>query len=184
MCCQAHRACPSCAIRPGRGAERGVVLRFQSLLENRVEFADHFWGQQQPPAQAGGRRRWIPTRSATPVDSIGSSTKSRVSHSERRPSARFPGDEDGSARKIASQTRFRPASSPAGPRDGPSARAESFMEWPAPPSGVVRSPAVQTEESVWILLSLASTLARTSAASSGWMRPARSLCGVRQDGRR
>src|SRR3984957_3965098 len=26
-----------------------------------------------------------------PVDSIGSSTKSRVSHSERRPSARFPG---------------------------------------------------------------------------------------------
>ena len=34
-----------------------------------------------------------------PVDSIGSSTKSRVSHSERRPSARFPGDEDGSARR-------------------------------------------------------------------------------------
>ena len=33
-----------------------------------------------------------------PVDSIGSSTKSRVSHSERRPSARFPVDEDGSAR--------------------------------------------------------------------------------------
>ena len=32
-----------------------------------------------------------------PVDSIGSSTKSRVSHSERRPSARFPGDEDGLA---------------------------------------------------------------------------------------
>jgi hypothetical protein len=32
-----------------------------------------------------------------PVDSIGASTKSRVSHSERRPSARFPGDEDGSA---------------------------------------------------------------------------------------
>ena len=34
-----------------------------------------------------------------PVDSIGSSTKSRVSHSERRPSARFPGDVDGSARR-------------------------------------------------------------------------------------
>jgi hypothetical protein len=34
-----------------------------------------------------------------PVDSIGSSTKSRVSHSERPPSARFPGDEDGSARR-------------------------------------------------------------------------------------
>jgi len=34
-----------------------------------------------------------------PVDSIGSSTKSRVSHSERRPSARFPGDKDGSARR-------------------------------------------------------------------------------------
>jgi hypothetical protein len=32
-----------------------------------------------------------------PVDSIGSSTKSRVCHSERRPSARFPGDKDGSA---------------------------------------------------------------------------------------
>jgi hypothetical protein len=34
-----------------------------------------------------------------PVDSIGSSTKSRVPHSERRPSARFPGDKDGSARR-------------------------------------------------------------------------------------
>jgi hypothetical protein len=34
-----------------------------------------------------------------PVDSIGSSTKSRVSHSERQPSARFPGDKDGSARR-------------------------------------------------------------------------------------
>ena len=34
-----------------------------------------------------------------PVDSIGSSTKSRVSHSERRPSAQLPGDEDGSARR-------------------------------------------------------------------------------------
>ena len=33
------------------------------------------------------------------VDSIGSSTKSRVPHSERRPSAQFPGDEDGSARR-------------------------------------------------------------------------------------
>jgi hypothetical protein len=34
-----------------------------------------------------------------PVDSIGSSTKSRVSHSEPPPSARFPGDKDGSARR-------------------------------------------------------------------------------------
>jgi NADPH:quinone reductase-like Zn-dependent oxidoreductase len=34
-----------------------------------------------------------------PVDSIGSSTKSRVSHSERRRPARFPGDKDGSARR-------------------------------------------------------------------------------------
>jgi hypothetical protein len=34
-----------------------------------------------------------------PVDSIGSSTKSRVSLSERPPSARFPGDKDGSARR-------------------------------------------------------------------------------------
>jgi putative DNA primase/helicase len=32
-------------------------------------------------------------------DSIGSSTKSRVSHSEPPPSARFPGDKDGSARR-------------------------------------------------------------------------------------
>ena len=35
------------------------------------------------------------------VDSIGSSTKSRVSHSEHRPSARF-GDKDGSARRMSS----------------------------------------------------------------------------------
>ena len=34
-----------------------------------------------------------------PVDSIGSSTKSRVSHSEPPPSARFPRDKDGSARR-------------------------------------------------------------------------------------
>ena len=37
--------------------------------------------------------------SLNPVDSISSSTKSRVSHSERRPSARFPGDKVGSARR-------------------------------------------------------------------------------------
>ena len=34
-----------------------------------------------------------------PVDSIGSSTESRVSHSEPPPSARFPRDKDGSARR-------------------------------------------------------------------------------------
>jgi hypothetical protein len=34
-----------------------------------------------------------------PVDRIGSSRKSRVSHSEPPPSARFPGDKDGSARR-------------------------------------------------------------------------------------
>jgi membrane-associated phospholipid phosphatase len=34
-----------------------------------------------------------------PIDSIGSSTKSRVSHSEPPPSARFPRDKDGSARR-------------------------------------------------------------------------------------
>src|SRR6202020_1850565 len=43
------------------------------------------------------------------------------------------------------QTRFRPAPSWAGRRDEPSARAGSFMEWPAPPSGVVGSPANQEE---------------------------------------
>jgi hypothetical protein len=45
---------------------------------------------------------------------------------------------------------------------------QSFMEWPAPPSDAVRSPVVQEEEWVWILRSLASTSARTSAASSDW----------------
>jgi hypothetical protein len=34
-----------------------------------------------------------------PVDSIGSSAESRVSHSEPPPSARFPRDKDGSARR-------------------------------------------------------------------------------------
>ena len=46
---------------------------------------------------------WIPLvdsdAKCNAVDSIGSSTKSRVSHSEHRPSARFPGDKDGSARR-------------------------------------------------------------------------------------
>ena len=52
------------------------------------------------------------------------------------------------------QTRFRPASPLAVLRDEPSARAGSFMEWPDPPSGAVRSPVVQEEEWVWILRSL------------------------------
>ena len=47
----------------------------------------------------GGKLRVDSDAKCNPVDSIGSSTKSRVSHSERRPSARFPGDKDGSARR-------------------------------------------------------------------------------------
>jgi DNA-binding FadR family transcriptional regulator len=50
-------------------------------------------------------------------------------------------------------------------------QAQTFMEWPAPPSGVVGSRE--------LLRSLASTLGRTCAAWSDWMRPARLLCGVR-----
>ena len=42
--------------------------------------------------------------------------------------------------------------------------ARSSMEWPAPPSGVVGSPAVQEEERQWISLCLASISARTCAA--------------------
>jgi hypothetical protein len=48
-----------------------------------------------------------------------------------------------------------------------SRRAGNFMEWPAPPSGVVGSSAVQEEEWEWISLSLASIWARTFAAWSG-----------------
>jgi hypothetical protein len=67
---------------------------------------------------------------------------------------------------IASQIRFQPASSAAVLRDEPSARAGSFMEWPAPSSGVVGSPAVQEEEWEWIFRSLASIAARMSARRS------------------
>jgi hypothetical protein len=42
--------------------------------------------------------RWIPTRSAIPSTALVPQRKSGF-HSERRPSARFPGDEDGSARR-------------------------------------------------------------------------------------
>ena len=57
----------------------------------------------------------------------------------------------------------------------PRRRAPSFMEWPAPPSGVVGSSAVQEEEWEWISLSLASIWARTFAAvESGSTHPARS----------
>jgi hypothetical protein len=52
-------------------------------------------------------------------------------------------------------------------------RAESFMEWAAPPFGVVWSPAIEKEEWVWLLRSLGSISAGTSAASSGRMRRAR-----------
>src|ERR1700721_1089915 len=41
------------------------------------------------------------------------------------------------------------------------------MEWPAPPSGVVESPAVEEEEWIWILRSLASILERTSGSVVG-----------------
>ena len=51
------------------------------------------------PNATDRKPRWIDNAKCNPVDSIGSSTKSRVSHSERRPSARFPGDKDGSARR-------------------------------------------------------------------------------------
>src|SRR3984885_3566223 len=47
-------------------------------------------------------------------------------------------------------TRSRPAWLPAVLRDGPSAHAGSFMEWPAPRSGVVGSLANQEEEGVGI----------------------------------
>jgi Cytochrome c len=48
----------------------------------------------------GGLRGMVDSDAkCNPVDSIGSSTESRVSHSERGPSARFPGDKDGSARR-------------------------------------------------------------------------------------
>ena len=51
-------------------------------------------------AHRRGQAGWVDSDAkCNPVDSIGSSTKSRVSHSERRPSARFPGDKDGSARR-------------------------------------------------------------------------------------
>ena len=61
--------------------------------------------RRRPRARARPRRRRRrrprvdSEAKCNPVDSIGSSTKSRVSHSERRPSARFPGDKDGSARR-------------------------------------------------------------------------------------
>ena len=48
--------------------------------------------------------------------------------------------------------------------------ALSFMEWPAPPSGVVGSRRIRRRKG-WISLCLASTSARTSAAWLGWMRP-------------
>src|ERR1700733_520433 len=54
-----------------------------------------------------------------------------------------------------------------------------FIEWRAPPSGVVGSPAVQEEEWEWIFRSLASIWARTSAVSSASTRPAQSSYGRR-----
>jgi hypothetical protein len=48
----------------------------------------------------GGIAGWVDSDAkCNPVDSIGSSTKGRVSHSEPPPSARFPGEKDGSARR-------------------------------------------------------------------------------------
>jgi transposase-like protein len=57
---------------------------------------------RRPSLRSSSRRRgrWVDSDAkCNPVDSVGSSTKSRVSHSEGRPSVRFPGDKDGSARR-------------------------------------------------------------------------------------
>ena len=70
---------------------------------------------------------------------------------------------------------------PAVPRDKHvHARAGSFMEWPAPPSGAVGSPAVHKEERRMRFLFLASTWARMVAAWLGSTRPAGSFCAARQ----
>ena len=61
------------ADRPARGPKRAAAAR------------------AAPPVDSDAK--------CNPVDSIGSSTKSRVSHSEPPPSARFPRDKDGSARR-------------------------------------------------------------------------------------
>jgi hypothetical protein len=63
-------------------------------------------------------------------------------------------------------------------------RVAKFMEWPAPPSGVVGSPVVQEEEWEWIFRSLASIWARTSAVSSASTRPAQSSYGGGQSAKR
>ncbi len=55
--------------------------------------------REHGPYAFAGRRTVDSDAKCNPVDSIGSSTKSRVSHSERPPSARFPGDKVGSARR-------------------------------------------------------------------------------------
>jgi hypothetical protein len=95
--CEARPSAPGLTRKSVR---RAVVRPLEALLDPLAFVADgldndgHFcthlgssflWASDrrgQSPRAAGDR--WIPTRSAT-VDSIGSSTKSRVSHSERRP---------------------------------------------------------------------------------------------------
>src|SRR5271165_4294846 len=71
-------------------------------LEVEVELSKQLigaYGEKAVEAQLL-RQGWVDSDAkCNPVDSIGSSTKSRVSHPERRPSARFPGDKDGSARR-------------------------------------------------------------------------------------
>src|SRR5208282_2237807 len=100
----AARFGPLAAVGAGRvvfavAATRSVSARILfDLLQRDLDRGD----AHQKIAQKIKRCDDLPVDSdakCNPVDSIGSSTKSRVSHSEHRPSARFPGDKDGSARR-------------------------------------------------------------------------------------
>jgi hypothetical protein len=88
-----------------RSEEGGSLLNDLSVTYRRVVFAEETV-EKFVPWQVGYTSGFFAVgltvdsdAKCNPVDSIGSSTKSRVSHSERRPSARFPGDKDGSARR-------------------------------------------------------------------------------------
>jgi hypothetical protein len=97
------RDCPVHAFGPGEAvharseleAGNGCHRRNRACIVRRRGYA-------QRSACRGGRGRTGSVDSdarCNPVDSIGSSRESRVSHSEPSPSARFPRDKDGSARR-------------------------------------------------------------------------------------
>ena len=101
-----HKATISVAVGDGEVRQLGNFLNRADHVDKLVRRLSKTDGRrlrfcyEAGPCGYGLHRQMVDSDvRCNPVDSIGSSTESRVSHSEPPPSARFPRDKDGPARR-------------------------------------------------------------------------------------